>query len=313
MLSRRQLRVRVMQALYAFFQQDNNDTWIAQKEMLSASERTYDLYLQLLLLLPEMAHHEDMHLKDAPKKLIGKNKRSLNKLSDNEIIKFLQTNFLFNDKVKKRGLSWGKDTDLMSRIFLTLRMSDLYSEYVMEENLTIDMKVKFLEDFYNNQIFNNEVFTHEMEDKSLFWAESFEMISNYVVKSISSFDKVNFTLDVMPMYRDMEDDIDFMKKLFNETIKNDKWFTDLISEKTQNWDVERIALMDVILLKMALTEVIAFENIPIKVTINEYLDISKVYSTPKSKVFINGIIDKLVIDLKGAEKVHKKGRGLLDK
>lgn len=302
-----------MQALYAFFQQDNNDTWIAQKEMLSASERTYDLYLQLLLLLPEMAHHENMHVKDAPKKQIGKNKRSLNKLSDNEIIKFLQTNFLFNDRVKKRGLSWGKDADLISRIFLTLRMSDLYSGYVMEENLTIDMQVKFLEDFYNNQIFNNEVFTHEMEDKSLFWAESFEMISNYVVKSISSFDKVNFTLDVMPMYRDMEEDIDFMKKLFNETIKNDKWFTDLISEKTKNWDVERIALMDVILLKMALAEVIAFENIPIKVTINEYLDISKVYSTPKSKVFINGIIDKLVIDLKEAEKVHKKGRGLLDK
>ena len=302
-----------MQALYAFFQQESNDTWIAQKEMLSASERTYDLYLQLLLLLPEMAHHEYMHVKDAPKKQIGKTKSSINKLSENEIVKFLQTNFLFNDRVKKRGLSWGKDADLISKIFLALRMSELYKTYIMEENLTVAMQVEFFENFYKDQILNNEFFTHEMEDKSLFWAESFEMISSYVVKSVSAFDKVNFTLDVMPMYRDMEEDIDFMKKLFNETIKNNKWFTEMISEKTQNWDVERIALMDIILLKMALAEVIAFENIPIKVTINEYLDISKVYSTPKSKVFINGIIDKLVIDLKESERVHKKGRGLLDK
>lgn len=302
-----------MQALYAYMQQENNDTWIAQKEMLSASERTYDLYLQLLLLLPEMVHHENMHAKDAPKKQIGKTKNALNKLSENEIVKFLQTNFLFNDRVKKRGLGWGKDADLMSRIFLTLRMSELYKEYVMQEEITIEMQIKFFESFYKDQIFNNEVFIHEMEDKNLFWAESFEMISPLVVKTITSFDKTNRTAEIMPMYRDTDEDIEFMKKLFNETIKNDKWFTELISEKTQNWDVDRIALMDVILLKMALSEVVAFDNIPVKVTINEYLDISKVYSTPKSKVFINGIIDKLVIDLKSAEKIHKKGRGLLDK
>lgn len=312
MLSRRQLRVRVMQALYAFFQQENGDSWVAQKEMLSASQRTYDLYLQLLLLLPEMAHHEEMYIKDAPKKHLSNSNLTLNKLSENVVIKFLSNNFYFIDLIKKRNINWSIDADLIGRIFLSLRMSDLYINYMNDDDVTVAKQVKFCEDFYALQLFTNEVFTHEMEDKSVFWAESFEMISSMVSKTISAFNEEKNSLELMSMYRDSEEDEEFMKKLFQETVKNDKWFTEIISDKTKNWDVERIALMDIILLKMALAEVVSFENIPVKVTINEYLDISKVYSTPKSKVFINGIIDKLVTDLKNENKVQKKGRGLVE-
>ncbi|MBL7926556.1 MAG: transcription antitermination protein NusB [Bacteroidia bacterium] len=313
MLSRRQLRVRVLQALYAFFQQENGDVWIAQKELLASAERVYDLYLQLLNLLPEMAHHETMYIKDAPKKHIAKSNEIVNKLDENIIVKYLNSNLGFNDKLKKRGLSWSKDTDLLSRIFLSFRMSDEYLQYISDKELTVKKQVDFVIHFYNQHIFTNEAFTHEMEDKNVFWAESFELISQMVIKSVTDFDEKNASLEIMPMYRDKDDDIDFMRKLFSETIKHNEWFTQLIADKTKNWEVERIAIMDVIMLKMALAEVTCFESIPVKVTINEYLDISKVYSTPKSKVFINGIIDKLVVDLKQTDKIQKRGRGLIDK
>ncbi|MEO8148045.1 MAG: transcription antitermination factor NusB [Bacteroidia bacterium] len=312
MLSRRQLRVRVMQALYAFFQHENNNAFIAQKEMLTASERAYDLYLQLLLILPEMAHLENQYLVDAPKRYAGKKDVSNSKLENNKVIRFLASNFQYNDQVKKRSLNWSKDVDLLNRIFLTLRLSDLYKDYMLEEEPDIKTQVDFCQQFFKEQIIGNEVFTHEMEDKNVFWAESFEMISSMVVKTIGSYDDKKQSLEIMPMFRDSEEDIEFMKKLFTETIKNNEWFTEIISDKTSNWDVDRIALMDILLLKMALAEVISFENVPVKVSINEYLEISKAYSTPKSKIFINGVIDKLVNDLKEAKKVHKTGRGLVE-
>lgn len=313
MLSRRQLRVRVLQALYAFFQQENGDVWIAQKELMASSERVYDLYLQLFSLMPELAHHETMYLKDAPKKLMGKSKEVVNKLDENILVKFLNSNFSFNDKIKKRGLSWAKDNDLISRMFLNLRMSDDYQKYASNKELNTQQQITFIETIYKQHVFTNEAFTHELEDKNVFWAESFEMISQLVLKSITSYDEKNASFEILPMYRDTDDDIEFMRKLFSETVKHNEWFTQLIADKTKNWDVDRIAIMDVIMLKMALAEVTNFESIPVKVTINEYLDISKVYSTPKSKVFINGIIDKLVVDLKQDDKINKRGRGLIDK
>ncbi len=312
MLSRRQLRVRVMQALYAFFQHEKNSIAIAQKEMLTATERAYDLYLQLLMLLPEMAFLENQYLVDAPKKFAGKIEIAVTKIEDNVVVKYLQTNFEFNQLIKKRSLSWSKDIDLLNRIFLALRLSELYKKFVQTENPDVKTQVEFCQRFYKEHIISNEVFTHEVEDKSVFWAESFEMISSMVLKTIGSYDEEKQSLTLMPMFRDTDEDIEFMKNLFAETIKNNDWFTKLISEKTSNWDVDRIALMDILLLKMALTEVVCFENVPVKVSINEYLEISKAYSTPKSKVFINGVIDKLVADLKVANKVHKSGRGLIE-
>ncbi|HQV00526.1 MAG TPA: hypothetical protein PLO59_05150, partial [Bacteroidia bacterium] len=152
MLSRRQLRVRVLQALYAFFQQENGDVWIAQKELLASAERVYDLYLQLLNLLPEMAHHETMYIKDAPKKHIAKSNEIVNKLDENIIVKYLNSNLGFNDKLKKRGLSWSKDTDLLSRIFLSFRMSDEYLQYISDKELTVKKQVDFVIHFYNQHI-----------------------------------------------------------------------------------------------------------------------------------------------------------------
>ena len=149
-----------------------------------------------------------------------------------------------------------------------------------------------------------------LEEKNIYWAEGLTIVHDFIFKTIEAGQSNTFAL--LPLYRDEEDDIEFMKLLVNKTIRDDVYFNELISSKTENWDADRIALVDIILMKMALCEILNISAIPIKVSINEYIDISKDYSTPNSKGFINGVIDKLVIQLKEEGKITKTGKGLME-
>ena len=162
-----------------------------------------------------------------------------------------------------------------------------------------------------------EVFTRQefvvslLEERTIYWAESLDLMEVMISKTLDG-GKNSGEFKLLPLYKDEEDDIKFMRELVKQTIKDDAYFTQIIGEKTQNWDAERIAMVDIILMKMALCEILHQSSIPIKVSINEYIDISKDYSTPNSKSFINGVIDKLVIELKEQGKIVKSGRGLLE-
>jgi N utilization substance protein B len=156
-----------------------------------------------------------------------------------------------------------------------------------------------------------DILRHLLEEKNIYWAESLDLVEAMVLKTAENpKDGSNFGL--LPLYKDEDDDIRFMRNLVQKTIRDDGYFQQLIADKTKNWDAERIALVDIILMKMALCEILNIENIPVKVSINEYIDISKDYSTPNSKGFINGVIDKLVIELREQGKIHKTGRGLIE-
>ena len=152
---------------------------------------------------------------------------------------------------------------------------------------------------------------HTVEEKNIYWAEGFEIICNMVVKTIDSGSS-NGKFHLSDLYRDEEEDVQFMKEVLQKTIANDEYFTKMIAERTESWDTERIALVDILLMKMALCEILFLNNIPVKVSINEYIDISKDYSTPNSKGFINGVIDNIVISLKKDGKIVKTGRGLME-
>ena len=156
----------------------------------------------------------------------------------------------------------------------------------------------------------DELVSQALEEKNIYWAEGLTIVHDMIFKTIDSHNFNNFTL--LPLYRDAEDDVEFMKQLVNKTIRDDDYFNELIVAKTQNWDADRIALVDIILMKMALCEILNISSIPVKVSINEYIDISKDYSTPNSKGFINGIIDKIVIELRNEGKIVKTGRGLME-
>jgi len=302
-----------MQALYSWYQSEDKNTEVILKELFRGAERTYDLYLSLLMVLPEIADEETRYYVDLPPRHIMREEASISRLSQNAFICFLLSDTVFNEGLKKRKISWQKDAEIIKKVFFQLRNTPEYKAYIAEATHTPEQDVEFCSWIYKNIVIPSEALQNAMEEQNIWWAEALDLINSMVLKTIRvAHPGRKGQFELMPLFKDEEDDRDFMEKLFRETIRNDSYFENLISEKTKNWDVERIALMDIILLKMSLCEILTFPGIPVKVSINEYIDISKDFSTPKSKIFINGVIDNLVIDLKARGEVKKSGRGLIE-
>lgn len=313
MLSRRHLRIRVMQALYTWYQSEDKNIGTSVNEIFRGTERTYDLYLSLLQILPELAEEERKYYADLQPRFIPKDEPVLSSMANNHFVIWLSTFSDFNDALKKRKISWQKDAELVAKVFYQLRNSPEYKKYVSVATHSIEEDVEFCTWVYKHIVVASEALQNVMEEQNIWWAEALDLINSMVLKTIKVAhpDKKGH-FELLSLFRDEEDDMEFMEKLFRKTIENDAYFETLIGEKTQNWDLERIALIDIILLKMALSEILHFPGIPVKVSINEYIDISKDYSTPKSKIFINGVIDNIVADLKTKGSIAKAGRGLLE-
>lgn len=311
MLSRRYLRIRVMQTLYAWYQTENKSAFQVEQELFKGTEKIYDLYLQLLAFFIEMSDQEEIYYADIPASAVtGKKKKSTRHLKENIFIEWLMNNNRLKDFIAKRKISWQPDTDILQKAFFRLRKSEFYKNYSSATDNSAAADIQFARDLYK-LLLQKEVFVSNiLEEKNIYWAESLNVAHDMIFKTIDSY-HVNI-FNMLPLYRDEEDDVDFMKQLVNKTIRDNAYFDELISSKTENWDAERIALMDVILMKMALCEILNISSIPVKVSINEYIDISKDYSTPNSKGFINGVIDKIVIELRNEGKIQKTGRGLME-
>lgn len=315
MLSRRQLRIKVLQALYAYFQDDKHDLHAAEKELFRGIEKSYDLYLTLLQLLVELVSEEERYLADRPKSQLGKHKteKPKNLLSENLFLKSLSENKKLLNLVTKRKISWAKDHEVVNKVFHQVKKSPEYEwpEGVKERSIGSD--AEFALKIYQQFVASYEIVIHLLEEKNIYYAESFDFINSMVVKSIKALSKApSKELEIYDLYRDEEDDKDFVKNLFKDTVNNEIITEKYIEEKSTNWDIDRIAVLDVIILKMAISEIVRFSSIPVKVSINEYIDLSKDYSTPKSSVFVNGVLDKIVSELKEQGKVVKSGRGLIE-
>lgn len=313
MLSRRHLRIRVMQALYAWYQTEDKSLKVSLDNLFKGTSRSYDLYLYLLNLLTEIAHEEERYLADLPPRMTAAEYQQLIHLHQNSFIAFLESDPFFQNQLKKRSIGGTKDLDLIRKVYHQLRQRDEYKNYVSVETHTEREDVELCTFIFKQVIAASEPLMTSLEEQNIWWAEALELVNSMVLKTIKvAHPDKKGQFELMPEFRDEEDDKEFMERLFTETIHNDEHYEKLIAEKTKNWELDRIALIDVILLKMALGEILNFPGIPVKVSINEYIDISKDYSTPKSKVFINGIIDKLVADLRAAGTIQKTGRGLIE-
>jgi transcription antitermination protein NusB len=312
MLSRRHLRTRVMQAIYSLHHSARNASTV-ESEMFNGIDRSYDLYLTLLQLFIELAHEEDLYYTDAPAKFIKKEQPVKFRLSENVFLTWLNNDTAFKELVDHRKISWQNDTDIIKKVFYQIRNTEGYKNYVTSSNHDETTDIDFLVWLYKSVIISSEVLQNLMEEKNIWWAESLDLINSMVLKTIKvSHPARKGTFNLMPILREEEEDKEFLRKLFHGTIENNDYFINLIADKTKNWDVDRIAQLDVILLKMALNEILNFPSIPVKVSINEYIDLSKEYSTPKSKVFINGVLDSIVNDLISAGTIAKTGRGLVE-
>ncbi len=309
MLSRRQLRIKVLQALYAYFQAEKTDLAIAEREMIRSVDKVYELYIYLLLFVKELADSDqndadDLHLKFFPSKSeLGAKHRLFNL----RFVLEMEKDPEFIRQQNKTKLSWQKEQDLIRKIFLEIKKSEEYRQFLENDDAS---ERDFLSTIFKKFIEKSEAIQFHIEEENIFWNEDFDFIMHIVSRTMKNFYD-NDKFELLPLYKDEEDDKEFAKKLFNHTILHNKEFEAAISERTKNWEVDRIALMDILILKMALTELVSFPNIPVKVTINEFIDISKEFSTPKSKQFVNGVLDKLAADFKEQGKINKTGRGLM--
>lgn len=315
MLNRRHLRIKVMQALYAFFQSENNDLRKGEKELLFSIEKIYDLYISILLIIPEIVDFAIRTQEEAKQKMLptAEDLDPNTKFINNRFVKQLSKNSELYRKAENRKISWRNEPELIKKIFLLVKNSDEYFEYMKSSDSSYEEDKEFIIKIFKKYISEFELLYHYFEEKSIYWMDDFELVNSIIVKTIKTFTPgSNEHTPLMPLYKDEEDDRNFAIELFRKTIIHNKEYETLIAEKTQNWEVERIAMMDVLLMKMAIAETLNFPSIPVKVTLNEFIEISKNYSTPKSKLFINGILDKLLADFKTGGKINKVGRGLME-
>ena len=316
MISRRYLRVKTFQALYAFFQSDERNVRKAENELFLSLERMYDLYIFFLSLGKELVHQSELKIEEVKtKRLPTENDLNPNlKFVDNAIFKLLDENSDLNKQLKEKKISWSADQELVSKFLVFLRQHEVFITYLSTKETSFEEDQKMVADIYKKVIPEFDLMIADLQDKSIFWGfDEIDFVLSMVIKTIKKFSKTsNSSESIMSLYTDYDEDVKMVKDLFRKTISNDDYNSDKISKKTTNWDVERIAMIDIILMKMALTELLHFKSVPIKVTLNEYIELAKWFSSPKSKIFVNGILDKLVIELKESGELKKIGRGLMD-
>jgi len=304
-----------MQALYAFFQSEGKDLAKAELELFRNIDKIYDLYILQLLILPEVRDiAENVSAEAKKKRLPTENDLNPNrKFLDNKIINLLQQNEYILKFADAHKLSWQNEYDIVKKIFTNIKNSEEYAAYIASADFSFKAQQDFVIEIYETFIADYEILIHHFEEKNIHWGDDIYLVHHLVAKTIAGLDEnaeINFSL--MSLYKDAEEDKKFIAELFRKTILHDEENSKIISEKTSNWDMERLAFMDLLLMRMAVAEVLYFPSIPVKVTLNEYIELAKMYSTPKSKTFINGVLDKLVADFKTSNQIQKTGRGLLE-
>ncbi|EDP70346.1 putative N utilization substance protein [Flavobacteriales bacterium ALC-1] len=303
-----------MQSLYAFKGTESDDLTKDEKFLHHSLDSMYDLYLCILALLTELHKKSKDHNEKLQKKLLGtdSDKNPNTRFQDNQLLNLISSNAMLQDHIAKRKLNyWDLDFEYVDILFKEIFKSELYATHIYDADTSFNKDKSFVIDIYTEIIAPNDKLYDYFEDKRLTWVDDFPVINTTLLKVLRKLKLTSPETFLLPnLYKD-EDDLVYAKDLFKKTLLNGSKFSEEISAKTTNWDSERLASLDGVLLKMALCEFQKFSSIPYKVTINEYLEIAKAYSTPKSSLFINGILDKVVKEYQSKGIHQKAGRGLM--
>jgi N utilization substance protein B len=314
MLNRRHIRIKVMQTLYAFDGSESDDFKKDEKFLLQSLENMYDLFLMQLSLLVEIQKRaEDYQLKTQKKHLATtEEKNPSKKFINNKVLQMLKQNQVLKNELEQRKVDfWYLDFEYVDIIFKAIIESAHYKEYMASKSSDFKLDKNFIVEMFSEIVAPNEKLYEYIEDKKLTWIDDLPVINTIIQKLLRKI-KVDSTEHhfIPKLYKD-DEDREYALSLFKKTLLNRSKFNEEIAAKTVNWDSDRIANLDAILLQMAICEFQKFPSIPVKVTINEYLEIAKEYSTPKSSFFINGILDKIVKEYEEDGKLNKIGRGLM--
>ena len=315
MLNRRHLRIKALQNVFAWQMTETKDTLSSQKALMKSIDSVYEMYINMLALLVDVTEYTAIDAIERANKLLPTSE-DLNpnqKLLNNKFILVLKQNPDFIAFINKYKVNWSADPDLVKSVFIKLKESKEYEAYLADENETLESSKEIIKFIFRKILLKNPNVVQIFEENFINWAVDREVMQGMIAKTIKGFVSEDpFANKLTPISQDWEEDSKFVKDLFIHTLKNDEHYQSLIAERTKNWESDRIALMDTILMKMAICELMNFPSIPVKVTINEYLDLAKDFSTPKSNSFINGILDKILGDLKRTNSIKKLGRGLIE-
>ena len=307
MINRVLIHLKIVQIVYAYYQNGGKNLDTAEKELFFSLSKAYDLYNYLLLLMVEVTKQANKRLNAAKNKLVPTKEELFpnTKFVENRFIAQLEVNKQLLEFSNNQKKTWENEADFVKTLCDKILESDIYKEYMASSESSYEADRELWRKLYKTFIFNNEELDILLEDQSLYWNDDKEIVDTFVLKTIKRFDEKNgANQPLLPEFKDDEDQ-EFARRLFRRAILNCDYYRHLISENTRNWDLDRVAFMDVVIMQCALAEILSFPNIPVSVSLNEYVDIAKVYSTAKSGSFVNGTLDGIVKELKKEGKLSK--------
>ncbi len=312
MLSRRLLRVKVVKMLYAHLQSDASSLIASEKNLAASIDKTYDLYHQVLMLIADVAKYAGDRIE------LGKNKKlptreDLNpnmRFVENRVVVQISESKSLRSYAEKKHLGWAQYPEVIKNLYNGLIDSDFYKTYMSAPSSTYKQDQALVVKFFTECVNDNAAVEDAVEEQSILWNDDLDFALIMVMRTLEACRAEQEELPLLPAFKD-DEDRDFPAELFRKALVNYNDYLGYIEHYTQNWDVERIAMVDNIIMVLAMTELLAFPSIPVKVTLDEFIEISKFYSTPGSSFFINGVLDKIAESLRKEGRIEKSGRGLL--
>lgn len=312
MVSRRFLRIKTMQALYAYNANPKANIMVAEADLLKSVRSCYELFLWLFALLPEIAFYRTKKL-DSLKEKYNPTAEDLNpntKFVDNKVVRQIENNKELKTLWPKFHILWEDETDLIAKLFREIEQLPEYEVYMSNRENDYKEDKKFVLTIAEKVFADNDLLHWYLGEKNTHWIDDYDEAMMMFYQNVKEFKEAKGDeCKIDTLYKSNEDEL-FCKQLFRKTIEHAAEYTQLIEGKLQNWELERVINLDMLLMQMALVELLEFPQVPIKVTLNEYIELAKWYSSDKSKVFVNGILDRLIVDLRDSGRIVKTGRGL---
>lgn len=305
MINRVLIRIKIIQIVYAYYQNGSKNLDAAEKELLFSLSKAYDLYNYLLMLMVAVANYAQRKL-DFRLQIDDVTKTKLTALVENKFLRQLEVNKQLVDYVSNQKRTWDNDSTIVKNLFDTVITSDIFNDYLTEGETTYEADRELWRKIYKNYIKDSEDIEAFLEEQSLYWNDDKATVDTFVLKTIKKFDEAKGAdQPLLPEFKD-DEDREFAIRLFRRSILNGEEYRKMIEENTRNWEFDRLALMDIIIMQVAVAEMLSFPNIPLSVTLNEYVELAKNYSTHKSGSFVNGTLDGVVLMLQEQGKLLKK-------
>lgn len=300
-----------MHILYAYFNSNEEGLARYEKELFKSIEKSYDLYHLFFMLLIDVKEFAEQKIETAKKKRIP-TREDLNpnlKFINNRVINQLISSNRLYKYINEKKLSWVDNPELIKRVYNMMIESDSYQKYMNVDDDSFEHDKQFVITFFSEYLVNNDLLYQILEEKSIYWNDDIEFVLSMNIKTIQKTKKTAIDVNLFQLFKNDEDK-EFVTKLFRMVILNHQENSQIIQEHIVNWDIDRIANLDLLVIEMAIVEITQFSSIPVKVSFNEYIELVKYYSTGRSNAFVNGVLDKIINQLKKEGKVQKAGRGL---